>query len=458
MEYKILAFIALLSLSASVPSFAPPEAWETDFAVAIARLRDGIWEPHVIKERHFEKQAERLWEHIKKHRDDWEPILELSPQGRHADNMLKPPQKTLEELFTAREALAKKPYIENVMQSKRNTLILETTKFPNLILKIDGRPTSDFDEIFRSYFSAFQKTNQVRKWLMFSHLYLPLEKGRLSKQIRAHVVISEKIPFFSESELDNRILLHLMLKEFQKDLELSKRMKRMYMQMISYICRVNFGDVNYRNVPFAVDGRLSPFDTDTFLADTGVVSFLKQFFAYRVLPRETIETIVDERCNESANIKAEIDNYYQELNVYEKMIRDNDQIIAAMVHFFQTREANFTSFRSLIHREIIPLSEKRYARALDAQIKRKLTTKARTEFGMRCDHISDFILGPILAIKSRARALGDEANPNDRSREAIAQKLYELIQRAVDNGEMYAAGPVNYNLGRHKDLRAFICF
>lgn len=429
--------LVILSIILSMGNFPVAHSktidnWENDFATSINRLRTGNWENPKLHHKLFVKKAKQLWTGFKRHQHDWIPLL------------AKP--KNLPDLFEKRHDFAKKsPYVAEVFPTKEQTLIVETTAFPNIILKIDGRPQVNFDEYYRSYFQAFIKSDFVKYFSTFSHLYLPIELGRESKEIGARVVMSEKIPLFSDAEIDNRIFLHVLLKEADRDDTLRDRVKKMYSQMLWYICKADFDDINYRNVPFAIDGRLSPFDTDSLVSSTGVVSFLQQFFGYRILDKDETLRIVKSRCDETyaANPQNILD-YFADIGTYDHVFQRNEEIINNIIAFLESRQNDFVKFRSFTKEK-----DKIYARKLDRAIKKRLNNSNRTVFGTRCEHVSDFLLQPMLDIKKQQP---------DLPLATISTKMRKIIQQGVDRRVVFSSRPIADNSTREKDLSGFICF
>lgn len=62
------------------------------------------------------------------------------------------------------------------------------------------------------------------------------------------------------------VLLQKLVNAQKSDPKLLSALKQMFSQALTYICKVDFNDINYKNIPFTVDGRLAPFDTDTGIA------------------------------------------------------------------------------------------------------------------------------------------------------------------------------------------------
>lgn len=418
--------------------FAAPltKNWDSPFSEAIARLKLGYWQSPPIETKDFKKITDTMWTALKKKQSDWQPLLNFS--------------LNLDLLMTMRKTFEALPYIAKVYQTKAGTLIFSMKDYPDVLVKIDNRPAKEFDDAIRSYYSAFQNTQSVQKNAdinEFNHLFLTPEIGRDSKEAGVKVVFSEKIPLFSEAELDQQILLNLMLRKAATDSVLKKRLETSFKQAISYICKTDFDDINFRNMPFTIDGRLAPFDTDSFLAESGVHTFIQTFFAYKILPKELAIGTIKNTCKgiyalQPNNIEQLYDNKLDLDNKFDSETVALNQII----DFLSSKDSNNNNNVDFSDLNI------EYSKNLENIINKQMNSPGnRTLLAQRCSHILDLVSeGCDEIIKASNQTLNwGQARV----------KVKQILEAARTGWKIYAPGPID-QLGRSRTSRLgdYICF
>lgn len=433
--YLCLLVMVVSKISYAIITPAIIDNWLQPFNNAIERLeRSDVQYPSVSKI-NFRERAKKAWDDLSEKRRSWIDLLD--------------PDQNVMQLAGPRRSFGKKSYISKVFTTKPGTLVIEMRKYPEIIIKIDNRPDDFLGQNNRNYFAAYEKSNQVQEQFLFRNLYLPLEIGAEMDTLRG--VISERIPLFSVAEIDNRILLHWLIERSENNNELKNKLKLMYKQMIHYVCKVNFDDINYTNVPFAIDGRLAPFDTDSQTAVTGVGRFLRLFFGYKILSLDEVTTAVNDSCvAPHIPSMASLEDIYNDHAQEDEFFINNREFIDGAINFMYDKMFNFRdrfNFSTFIHDE-----NRIYTKYIDETISEKLG-QARgqwTIFGQRCWHVGDFVYETALKINNKY----DE----------IAVNQAEEIVRTMLNGKgkeykaVYSKEPIDYRLGNLRDLRSFICF
>jgi hypothetical protein len=435
LSYRITSIILVFSLYFLSFSSNSVVAWKESFEAPIKRLSSGQWQDYPMSQKSFNKISDKLWTFLKKKKNDWAPLIN--------------PDLKQEELMVIRNNLKQYSYIDKIFSTKAGTFIFETTEFPDIIVKIDNRPASSFDKMFRSYLSAYEKTQKVINELpgRFDFLYLPLENGRDSKEAGVKVVFSQKIPLFSVAEIDNMVLLILLLQQSQDDQALRAQVKQMFSQLITYICHVDFNDINYRNLPFALDGRLAPFDTDTFQARTGVNSFMEAFFAHRVLSENEVLELISKNCPSSyAQNPANIKSLYKNIAGRDEAFNANSSAMQQYADFIAKESVAKENYIS----SLVSDKQKDDATMLEEVILKKLRapSKQQTIFAQRCEHIKDLINQAVMAREAN--------NKPAVNFEAASMELKAILQIAADNNIISTYLPITIASG-YDDLRGFIC-
>lgn len=452
------------------------ETWDTPYIQAIDRLINEKWEQSSLTIDRLKSESEELWKFLKRKNSDWKPLL---------NNEL-----SLLDLMHPRQTFAAKDYVSVVYATKPGTLVFQLKTKPHIVVKIDNRDDSSFDHKYRSYMQALVKSKGVQKSSFFSRLFFPLELGRVSSVENVDVIFSEKIPLFSEAEIDNRILLHLLLTSAVFDqppgptlqfnsyqAQLRQAIKNLYLQMIEYICKADFDDINYRNLPFTVDGRLSPFDTDSLLANTGVRTFLRLFFGYKVLSLRAVKAALQSCSPSYAENPQNIEELYKDHAAEDEIFANNDEAIAKIGAFLNRQLPSGLAKAKLADSFKSALDEERqFAEIIDSVIARRLFENeslnlqemrnngrlALQNAGKRCMHIADFVN----EVHDEAKfVLGDTMTDQQ-----FQSKTSKMLRSANFQGIVYIKGAPTKSLASGgqiefmndlailKDLRAYLCF
>jgi hypothetical protein len=403
------------------------------FLKVLEHFANGDWAPSPSQDQ-FKSDAAHMWRILEARKSHWIRLLDH--------------EKNLDEIQKERSKLRKKSYVGKVYTTKVATLVFTLKRFPNILVKMDNRTEEQIGPD-RSYYAAWEKSQAVKNSPnKFPALYLPLEEAKKLEYLNISTIFSERIPLFSEEEIDNRILLHMLIKAASESPAIKLQLKNMYEQMIRYICQVNFDDIGYTNVPFSNDGRLAPFDTDSQTAETGVHTFLALFFGYKILTLDEVMATVNDSCKEPvqpnpAQLAALYDNHATEDGFFE----NNEKFIEEALNFLAKQQASFRSqfnMATIIHDR----PSKNYVTMIDEVFAEKLTKNATT-FGRHCGHITD--LSYAAADKIVA------AYPRIKLSTAL-NIVRDIFIRVKDFGNLYSAEEIQPNLGNKRDLRSFICF
>lgn len=374
---------------------------------------------------------------LKKNKRRWQPLID--------------PSRDLSSLMPMRRSFAKKSGVLKVYGTKPGTLVFSLKHYPDVLVKMDHRETSQIGPQDRNYLEAHQKTQKVQEETIFSSLYLPFETSKQTETEQAAIVFSERIPLFSEQEIDQRILLHKIIEATKDNPSLKKHLKQMYKQMIHYICKVDFDDINYTNLPFAKDGRLAPFDTDSQSAKTGVLNFLRLFFGYKVLKMDEVRDTLEKSCEaQDQNVLQNIERLYEDHQTEDTFYANNERFINEALNFLAEKKASFRDrfeMSSMVQDE----ASKKYVKIIDRLFleKRSLPASKSTEFGRRCLHISDISFDAAEKIIARYPAESLQEGLNT---------VRQILTRVKEFNNLYSAGPIDYKLGSHRDLQSFVCF
>lgn len=419
-----LLFINILHADVTV-------GWQAPFNGAIRRLKEQAWEPPIIRKTDFDKTALKMLDFIKKHHKDWKSAVN--------------PDIKLHELAGYRDEIIKLGYVSKIFSTKAGTLVFQMRDYPNIIVKIDNRPNSAFDNRLRSYFAAYQTTQDVQSKSSFSHLYLPLEYGRDSQEVKARLIFSEKIPLFSDSEIDNMVLLILLHQEADKDAKLKNQMTESFKQMVNYVCKVNFDDINFRNVPFAVDGRLAPFDTDSFTAATGINSFLSQFHGYKLIKTsEDLKPIIGDDCHGKIRSSG---NTYKNLVAAEKNFSDDVDALKNILTFLAKKTGiPVINIDPEIDGDLVAS-----AGIINSFMASKIASNPQKNlklFGKRCEHARDIVT-------NTADQLAGDLTIDERDNRAR-----RALEKGKENGVIMTAAKDSSIMDAmgQEGLRGFICF
>lgn len=414
------------------------EDWDEPFLQAMNSLMRKEFRAPKFSLKEYTKQFTYIMSHLNERRSDWIGLL---------DDTLSDAQR-----LAPLQNFRNKDYVGRVFSTKSGTLVFQFAGFPNVVIKIDGRTADKFDDLYRDYLSASQNAALVKNGDTFSHLYLPIEIGAASIKGRhnARIVFSEKIPLFSDADIDNRVLLHLMLDRATYDVAFRKELEEMYSQLIRYLCKTDFDDLSYGNLPFAVDGRLAPFDTDSGLANTGVNSFLRFFFAYRVLDREKVHNLVAENCRgtfalEQGNVDEVYDNHRTQDAIYDA----NTSTIRSMLRFLDSRSDSMDKKFTLA--DVVAHQDKPYAQLLDDAIHNKRTARRANAklFGRHCAHITDLLLAAgSIGVRTMANTTLADLEP----------MLYRILGLGRLYGIIFAVAPITPRLANQKSLKSYVCF
>lgn len=408
--------------------------WEDYFIDAIAKLRARNFVPHSLSQADFKRTSDSMWTALKRKHSDWKNLLN--------------PTTPVEQLVAPRATFKNKDYIENVFTTKPGTLVFTMKNYPGIVVKIDNRPAADFESgVFRSYYDASVKAQFIQGNAFageFDLLFLPYEVGRDSQEVKVKAVFSETLPSFSTSELDHRVLLHKLLVKSQSDDLIKVRLNSLFEQMLTYICRVNFDDINFRNVPFTSDGRLAPFDTDSFLRRTGFNTFLSTFFAYKIIPIQKAKIIAQNHCEDhSKYVEDRLKDVYNDADLNIEFNR-NERTLQEMISFLSSAPDQI-NFSSLDLRNI-PNGQKNAVILGNALMAKVLSTDKQSILGKRCAYIHD-------AIQTGVDATSDPANPDNFE---IMKQILEVARVA---GKIYASDAIS-TLGKSivTNLKDYICY
>lgn len=510
----------VLFIFISLHGFCEGVDWRDPFVDTIERFRNKAWTESKFTAEQFEGIANQIKNLLAHHHEDWMPLLD---QNRVADLV-----ETKLYLAELRNAFQKQPYVEKVFATKAATLVFQLKAFPDVVVKIDNRPADSFDDFFRSYLNAFYKTQEVQhNWPAAerSYLYFPRETIRewtpgppvalseslerspkiprltpfriakdikkklglgsrqrnLAEQPAIQILISERIPLFSEADIDHRVLLHMMLGFQVNKRDLRGAMQLMYSQALTYICKVDFDDIFYHNAPFTEDGRISLFDTDSYRARTGVYSFMKLFFGHRVLSKNQLLSTIASNCESSGGYKdnpANVKAFMADHKNFDDMIEVNEVMINAMGRYVSAQEAKGAKSK-LVDEVALENHDIFYAQVLDNLIERKIDeAKHRTMqiFGRRCMHMTDFVatfeddLRSYEAAKQPVVEDGQIVKADENGAKQYSHVITRLLRIAstagivyftpteskiMENGEIV---PFMTLLAKQPDLRAYICF
>lgn len=425
--------LCLMLVICSTQIYAEPLTtnWERPFNEAITSLRTRTWVPHRFSPTDLKNTSDTMWTLLKKKRNDWKDLLNFST--------------SLDILTNLRKEFQKQKYIGKIFNTKAGTMVFTMKDFPNIIVKIDNRPASEFEDgFFRSYYGAFLKSQMIQTNAFegeFNMLFLPHEYGRDSQEAKVKVVFSETLPSFSVAEIDHRVLLHQLIMKAQTDSVIKTRLISLFEQMLTYICRVNFDDINFRNVPFTVDGRLAPFDTDSFLRRSGVNTFLRTFFAYKIISLEKATSIVENNCEDhSKYIINNLGGVYTD-PLLERNFNQNDETLRGMISFLSTKTLGASNTVDFIGLDAT------YGKIISAALSAKINKfDQQSLLGKRCDLIHD-------AVDIAFNAIGDTSGT------ATSLLVKEIFEKARQAGKLYASGPIN-SLGTslENQLKDFICY
>lgn len=459
---KIL-LLSLIILSQATHAIIPPnkQEWFAPFSDAIGRLsRDERQYPSMSKKT-FIENASDIWGSLYRKKSDWTGIVDF---WFSADDMLNLPNINPNQIkerqaeaerqdHSSKAKFNKKDYVLKVFPGKIGTLVFILKNHPDIVVKIDNRPADAFSANYRNYSEAFRKTQEVQSELLFDRLYLPLE-AEATDFVPYKVIFSEKVPLFSSAEIDNRILLQLLLSKAENIPELHNKLKFMYKQMLHYICRVNFDDINYGNIAFANDGRFASFDTDSQTAKTGVLNFLKLFFGYKLLTLDETMAVVNQSCaaNDQAIIQQRITQELYNDHANEDAIFESNQSFADNVYnFILEKKINFQdkfNFATVINSS----KEQKYAKIMDKIIQEKLndTSIHQTDFGRHCTNITEF------TYKVASKIHEESSRISLQDAEAM---VLDFLNRGIPYRLVYSAlTPIDYRVGNSKSLNSFICF
>lgn len=428
--------------------------WDAPFNEALSRLKLNYNQGHAFSQSDLKSTSDTIWTFLKKKMADWKELVDfpLLKERLSGDAMLDrlESRQLLEDIDKKRERFLQKgqDYLKNVFRTKPATLVFTLKQYPKIIVKIDNRPPSIFSlnsVALRSYYDASlnaQKVQQEAKNGDFNLLFLPLEVQRDSKEAKVKVIFSEELPTFSKSEIDNRILLHKMIQKAGVDPLFKKRAQMLFEQMLTYICRVSFDDINFRNVPFTSDGRLAPFDTDSFKGYTGIFTFIETFFVSKILSKSRVEEIAQENCKEGFY---QIDSFYPN-QILDNLFDKNEAALNAMVLFLSRKsqgEPNHIQLRDL---------DATYGGIIEQAINAKLDdTDNKTLLGQRCDFVE-----PIVAIATKAIA---QAVGSTRNEMQDADLVKQILEKARVQGRIFADRDIaSLGMSRFIGLSDAVCF
>lgn len=391
-----------------------------------------------LRKSEFNHEVSGIDRWLRKNIRTWQPLLDANENLTH--------------LMRKRQRFAKKSGILKVYGTKPATLVFSLKNFPDILIKMDNRNETQIAPGDRNYVEAQQQTQKVQEESMFSALYLPLETSKKDEAGHVMMVFSERIPLFSEQEIDQRILLHKFIDAANDNQLLKTRLKQMYKQMIHYICQVDFDDINYTNLPFAKDGRLAPFDTDSQSAKTGVVNFLRLFFGYKILTLDEMRATFEKSCTvQDEQVLANIEALYEDHHYEDAFYKNNEGFIEGALNFLAEKKASFRD-RFDMSSMIQDKASQKYVKIIDALFaeKRSLPASKATEFGRRCLHISDISYAAAEKITARY--------PTESLQEGLNNVRQILTRIKEDFKNLYSAGPIDHKLGNNRDLQSFVCF
>jgi hypothetical protein len=406
--------------------------WDTDINIAMQKLKTGTKESPTTSEKEFIKNSRDLWSILKENRKDWIGLLN---------------QKLyVTDLVRFRDILSQKKYINKVFTTKPATLVLEMTKNPNIIVKIDNRSAYNFDEVYRSYLAAMEKAKEVQNSAApgeLSLLYLPYETGRDSKEAGVKVVFSQKAPLFSTEEIDNAALLLMMLSNAENDPQLGLELKRMLAQALTYICRVDFDDINHRNIPFATDGRLVPFDTDTGLAITGIENFSKLFFVPSILNKDEVKEIVKNNCTKyKKKTLLKVDKLYSDQAQEKARLAENKNALNKILNFI-----NKNKDMKPLAPKIDDKMKKKIALIIDKIMSEKKYGSNKETLSARCDKADGIISDSAFELEKLEGIPLSEA----------ADMAEKVLQKGIDIGTIHSFVSLK-EAKEYNDMRSYLCF
>lgn len=426
---KILVFSLLASWNAVTA------VWHDPFDAAIIKFDAGFLDDHPTQKKEFKKSAREYRSFLREQEPNW--FLFVQPTVASVE--VNAFRNTFRSFF----------YVSEVFPTKPGTLVFTFKGFPEYIIKIDNRSIGDtLNSSARSYLTAFKKAQRVQQEFRFPLLYFPYEYGK-SLKAAAEIVISERIPLFSDAEIDHIVLLLRFILFAEERPSLHQKLQEMYLQLVEYICRVDFDDINFRNIPFTIDGRLAPFDTDSDHARTGVFAFLSQYFAVKLFPHDdalkkrieaTCKTPVLASLNPFSNEKEELARF-----------NTNEAVLDEMITFFSAKAWPVLE-RQTFKTAFLGTMEEAYAEIVDAYISKKFYTDRNVKlFGQRCEHARVFVTQLGNEIKNGDRVLGLE--------QADLIVLNLLEQARVQN-IIYASpkGEPILSIINRGDLTGYLCF
>lgn len=406
--------------------------WERPFIATISRLKLKQWENHAFSVKDFNNQGAILSKLLKTKKADWLPLLQ---DGLNGDQIA-----ALGQSFTNKE------YVTKLFATKEKTIIFQIKNHSNIIVKMDKRPATLMDGALRNYFEAFRRTQNIQKRAAagaYDHLFLPLEKGLKEKDIG--FVFSEYIPLFSEAEIDTIVLLHLMIKNAMNDVTLRTELKTVYSQVLTYICKVDFGDVSYQNMPFANDGRLSPFDADTEFADHGVPDFIKLFFAFKIFSQDELLAISAPCQKAYPNLDEKIRDIFNALTRHSANFEYGNKMVEEIISFLSTKTQGPDSVFSL------GIPNDPDASIVEGIINQHIGSPTMKLFGRRCEVKNKFTEKAGMAFRQAAQT--------PLSRADAEEKVRDILENAKKNQKILDLSTISKPPeARDHRISHFICF
>ena len=183
-------------------------------------------------------------------------------------------------------ATSKKKRLEKKFFNVNEGKLAFTTNIEGIFVKIENAIRAKKGE--ESFFYAFAKYQGSLKTIenkKYDLIFSPrMEKYDLTNSYGQYtLLVNEDAHLFSENDDETEKFLLYALKKATKGNEDVKSktkdyLKRMFSQAIEYVCKVDFGDIRFRNLPFTKDGRLAAIDIDSRTADEGIKTLLDSYF------------------------------------------------------------------------------------------------------------------------------------------------------------------------------------